>query len=455
MNNQTSFFQNVLPFLLIALLIGVAVFVYKNNPEIMNPEPYYKALQKQGELAATVIVYPNTPDDLFTPTITPEKHSSSHRYIEMKAEDYTPIPVDAKNIDWRIYKDFIFVKEKSRFAVYNTDGALVWMFSTPSKAVLSPGAIHFLGDAVFLATLDGEMYAFDIRSGQIIWYFESDTSFVLSPLVSKDKLVLIATGKKADKKGPTWRYQTLDAKTANPLFKSENFEQPLVGYPILNDDMMFFATRGGRLKAVQVSTAKTAWSADASSSFVGQPTLIGERIFAADESGLLMGFEASSGQRLHEILLSTPIETPLYPVEDSSIVVGWGADHSLMAVDLKANKSIWHKPLNMAPEVPILKNVKLTGQSLNQLAFASKNRGWTTWTACNGTNLCEYDIRSGVMLARVDLKGKPIENFEMLPEKGEKPARLFVPVVRADKVSIVGFHTPPSSPPKPPSNLTK
>ena len=46
------------------------------------------------------------------------------------------------------------------------------------------------GTRVFVATMNGEILAFELNSGKISWRFETGSAFVASPAVANGKLVI-------------------------------------------------------------------------------------------------------------------------------------------------------------------------------------------------------------------------------------------------------------------------
>lgn len=446
MNPQNNFFQKILPFLLIAVLIVVAFFIFKKNPEIMSPESYFKILQKKGELSATLIVYPQTQENIFSPKTLNEIGSSSHRYSEMKPEQFSEIPIKSYPFEWAILrqsapaKQNIIVIEKNKLTVTTKEGALIRSFLLPSTTDFSPGPPCLYGDVLYLTTLNGRIYAVDTQTGQLIWYYQSTLQFSHSPMMSQDHLVLFFS----EKDNPTWRYQILDGKTGQLIFRNENVEQPFVGHPLIKNKTLYFATRSGRLKSVQLDTGKTIWTADNSANFTGQLTMTNDRLFISDESGLLLGYETTEGQRINEIPLQGSLIHTTLRVEDSSLIVAGTSDNSIIGIDLKSGKAIWQHPLDLQKgRSAHLKLVKLNTQSLNQLSFNSKVRGWTAWAFCRTANICIFDVKSGLLLSRLDLKGTPVARFELLPAGTEDlPARLFVPLLREGRTLIAGFSSP-------------
>lgn len=453
MNPQNNFFQNILPFLLIANLVVAAFLIYKKNPEIMSPEPYYKILQKQGELSASLIFYEPLRQNIFNTGSQSEISSSTHRYSEMKPEQFTPVSINSRQFEWIISGQNIVVVEKNKLTITATDGTPIRGFSPPKSTEFSPGPPCLYGEVLYLTTLNGRIYAIDTQTGDLLWYYHSALRFLRSPIMNQDQLVVFF----AEKENPTWRYQTINSRTGELIFHSENIEQPLVGNPITKNNTLYFASVGGRLKAVNLSNGKTNWVIDDSSNFIGQLTLTGERLYISDESGQLLSYSASDGQRTNEIMLQNVLVGPILHFEDSNLVIGTTSDHSIIGIDLKGDKALWRQPLNLQKEdLAHLKLVKLNTQSLNLLSFNSKARGWTVWGPCRTTNICIFDVKSGLLLLRLDLKGLPVGKFELLPNTGDAPARLLAPLLRGDRIQIVGFANPASAPPNTkPSTLTK
>lgn len=443
MNQQNSFLQNVLPVLLLAMLAGVAYFIYKNNPSIMIPEPFYKSLIKKGELASITINFtePIQFSELKDPTDNIK--TLGHRWSELKTDTFQPPAIESKPLFWSLFNKQLLVAEKKRFQAFNLKGEMLWSFLPLPDTEFAPGQLAHLDQTVYLSTRDGHLYALEVSTGKLLWFYESASDFLYEPVLVDEKIVIISSTKNT----PNWRYLVLNASTGELINEGENFSQELLQPPTVYRKSVLLNLKGGQFRVANIETGKLMWSTDASTNYVNQPYVANDRVFLFDESGLLSIYDFDSGQKISETLMTTPLVGSLGLIDDSPLIIGTSAENELIAIDLKAGSKSWGHSLNMGSLKSTVQYFKLSAQSQNQLSFASKVKGWAAWSPCNGTQYCIYDAKTGLLLYRIDIKGKAAGPFELVAADAESPAmRLFVPAQRGDKWLILGFSPPQTGP---------
>src|SRR5213075_3193628 len=77
------------------------------------------------------------------------------------------------------------------------------------------------------------------------------------------------------------------------------------------------------------------------------------------------------------------------------------------SVALRTGKREWryNTNQNFQPEVMTL---RMRGSSFADLKVEPKTRMWTLWAFCSTSRLCIFEPNEGLLLHRVELKGKPV-----------------------------------------------
>lgn len=449
---QHSLTQKLIVPFLIGVLILTGYLIFRNNPEIMNPHPYYETLTKKRTDAEARVLNPSFDETFFSDSTSSETGRLHHRYIEVSKESYTPIPLPEKSVQWFTTGQYAIANSSSKIVTARTSGEELWTFELPKGLFFSQGRLHRLGQTVYFSTQNGRVYAFHIESGQLVWYLSTTGHFFHAPIVAGDNLLLFSE----EKANLNWTLFVVNAKTGEIKNQFEKLELPLAGSPIAHGDTLYFATKNGHLNAIQLATGKPAWTSEGSSSFRSGPSLIGERIFLTNEDGFALGFDRKNGRKTLEIELGSAIQEPLVPVDGTNFVVTVDMNGFLIAMDLREAKRKWRYHLNWNGPNRTPQIHRLSSASLTQLNFNSEVRGLTIWTYCSETRICIFDVKEGRLLHRIDLKGIPLAPFALVNPSTGTPPHLLAPVMREGRSEVIKLENPPpkttlTNPPAQPS----
>lgn len=117
-------------------------------------------------------------------------------------------------------------------AFYPEKGARIW--ERPASSVRTPLA---MGGSLFVATVEGELIAFGMDDGFVLWRTRVSDSLTSTPVFWRGRLVI------GDQAG---RVFSLDPNTGRVTGK-EKIGDPLVGEPIVRNENIFFYTNDGAL----------------------------------------------------------------------------------------------------------------------------------------------------------------------------------------------------------------
>ncbi len=82
-------------------------------------------------------------------------------------------------------------RDKIVHALDPKTGAAVWTHTRPARVDASPVVV---GDSVFVADKNGEVFALALADGTLRWSFETGDAFSASPAVGGNRLVIATEG---------------------------------------------------------------------------------------------------------------------------------------------------------------------------------------------------------------------------------------------------------------------
>lgn len=233
------------------------------------------------------------------------------------------------------------VAEKNLVVVPNADhnlyaidnaGKLAWKYSTGDPVWAQPVTD---GKTVFVASMDGFVYALSLADGAKIWSTDLGAAVVYSLALSADGMQLYA-GTLGNK------IVSVNAETGTIAW-----ETPTAGgvwaRVLQQDDILYFGDQSGKFTAISAKDGTQKWQIDAPSAVIGAAVLVGEDSIA-------------------------------FPTEDGEVV----------AVDFKGTK-LWTQPVNGK----LYSNLVYTGEKLvvavtkgeeNLLLVALNPNGTQSWT---------------------------------------------------------------------------
>jgi len=136
-------------------------------------------------------------------------------------------------------------KERWRFKT-GEDPVIHNQVGIQSSAVVADGAVYF-------GCRDSKLYALDAGSGALRWAFDNKGSWVISSPAVRDGKVYFATS-------DTGTVRALDAKSGAVLFELSFNHWPFFSSPALAGDYLYIGSHSGKLLALDLKTAKSAWT---------------------------------------------------------------------------------------------------------------------------------------------------------------------------------------------------
>ena len=175
---------------------------------------------------------------------------------------------------------------------------LLWTFKVEKGAFEASAAIE--RDRVFVADLDGEVFALDLKTGKKLWEYATESGFIASPTLY-DKKVLIG-----DYDG---RFYCLDADTGKALWVFEtNLE--IDAAASVYEGKILVGSQDATLYCLDAESGKVVWQHEIADQIRCTPTIADHRVFVAGCDGYLHIIDLRSGEETGKVEIGGPTGVP-------------------------------------------------------------------------------------------------------------------------------------------------
>ncbi|MBX9977298.1 MAG: PQQ-binding-like beta-propeller repeat protein [Alphaproteobacteria bacterium] len=182
-------------------------------------------------------------------------------------------------------------------ALDTAKGTLKWRTVTGAPIRVMPAVKD---GRVFITGIDGKTVALSTEKGDVLWTHQGfiDMSSIqggASPVV-KDDLVIASYSSgeiyvlKAESGVPLW------SDTITTALRSDSIASipHIVGNPIVEGNILYVISHGGRMAAFDLSTGLTSWQQDIGS--IRSPLLIGQNIYIIDNNNRVVCLDKATGK---------------------------------------------------------------------------------------------------------------------------------------------------------------
>jgi hypothetical protein len=233
----------------------------------------------------------------------------------------------------------------------STSGETLWKSDlTPAsdkQGQGSGGGLAVEGDTIYASVGYGVLAALDVATGGVRWTQDLDASGTGTPTVYGDLVYLTAgddTGWAINKTDGRVEWQTSASSSINNVLGAPA--------PVVTDQLAIFAYGSGEVQAVFRQGGLTRWNASVVGKRPGRalssiadvtspPVILGNRLFAGNQSGRLAALDLNSGKRIWTA--QDGAITPVWPAGGSVFVV---SDlNELLRLDASDGSRIWGVPL--------------------------------------------------------------------------------------------------------------
>lgn len=205
------------------------------------------------------------------------------------------------------------------------------------------------GDVLFAGSEDGVFYAFDIRSGSIIWQFQADGAVDSTPTLS-ESMVCFGTG--------SGKLYCLDRNIGSELW-SYSARTEIISSPVISGERIFFTSSNQKLYALDSGSGEKLWVYARPTHtvflprFINSPALGSGKLFVLFQDGELVCLDSVKGEIVWtNKLLSKPLKagtirkTPLvagsnvYAIDGNGNVLGFDIETGEVIGGYSAVKAI-------------------------------------------------------------------------------------------------------------------
>ncbi len=257
---------------------------------------------------------------------------------------------------------YLFSRDGFLHALELSSGRLLWRFATGGERVfaalggygqplalgLIPDPWDFFAssplvvdDRVYIGSSDGQVYALEARTGELLWVRAVEDPVHASP-VHAGGVVYIGT----------WgtRLYALDAARGEVLWHfqggADRENSVMLGITAaarVDDERIYVGARDGFFYALDRASGKPAWRYDASSSWIlTRPWLDGERVyFGTSDTGLMLALNRQTGEEVFRV--DTRVWTYASPVGiGDGQVMAANMTGELMLIDSSTGQVDWY-----------------------------------------------------------------------------------------------------------------
>lgn len=160
----------------------------------------------------------------------------------------------------------IFGCESGEVFCFNFRGQSCWRFRARGAVTSSPTVDK---NVVFFASLDGNLYAIDLKTSWVVWRFRMGKGSISSPCISGNRVYIgsadgciYAVGSGNAKE--IWKFQT---------------EHQISGSPSARDDALYCGSADGRIYCLDQETGHLRWEYKTDGPITGTPIFHDDRLF--------------------------------------------------------------------------------------------------------------------------------------------------------------------------------
>jgi len=227
--------------------------------------------------------------------------------------------------------DVIFAPNSDRrLYALSAEGNLQWTFGT-SEAQWAAPAVN--GGAVYLPSMDHNLYAVDSQSGSLLWEQDMGGTIVGVPALSEDGMLYVGT----------FGAEVLAVRASNGVVQWRAATEDWVwGGPSILDGVVYATDLAGNVYAFDAESGNELWQAAAGSAITGAPLVANEHVYVGTESGDVVAIDLTG-----RIAWTVTLDGQAYgsPVAAGElIVVGLvesESDSVLAALDAANGNRIW------------------------------------------------------------------------------------------------------------------
>ena len=185
------------------------------------------------------------------------------------------------------------------------------------------------GGTLFVGTMAGKLYAFDIETGGEVWPrpFEIEGAIADLALVAENVLFVPTLAR---------RVALVDTTTGRALHEEFRARDWVWTTPAVANGVAYFGDFGGTVYALDISTGRVGWEYDAENKIKSRPAIVGDTLVVGDEGASVHFVDVDRGTRRNVVKLEGAGKLRAPFLAEGGFVYIIGTDGRLFLADPEA-----------------------------------------------------------------------------------------------------------------------
>ena len=254
---------------------------------------------------------------------------------------------------------------------------LLWKFSTKEGGF--EGSAVIVDGVVYAGSLDGNLYAIDLASGQKKWAYKTELGFSASPAVAGG---LVYVG---DADG---KFYCIDA--AKGEFKwSFEAQAEIDSSANFHKDRVLFGSQDSNLYCLDAKSGELVWKYAIGDQIRCSPTVVGDRAFVAGCDSKLHVVDLTTGKAMGTVPIGAP--TGSTPAVEGDFAYFGTEGATFFCIDYQQAKVVW--TYEAKRKMPLRSSVAVTD---NLVIFGGRDKLVMALAKSDGTRQWSYPTRARV-----------------------------------------------------------
>ncbi|WP_306044843.1 PQQ-like beta-propeller repeat protein [Nioella sp. MMSF_3534] len=310
------------------------------------------------------------------------------------------ITADPVMADGRIFT----LDSDAQLTATGTDGSTLWTADLTAGyergGGVSGGGLAVVGGVVYATTGYGELIALQPANGEVLWRQRLGAG-ITAPTVTDNSVYVVSRDSQAWSLNPEngrirWQLPAGPATAVLSGGASPALTDRLVIFPFGSGELVATLRLSGvRVWGTTVAGARRGVAYNDLNDITGDPVIVGNTLYAGNQSGRVVAMEASSGERLWTA--QDGAYSPVLPAGDSIFFVS--DRNELIRLDAETGTRIW------GTELPLYVNERERRRQAVFTHYGPILAGGRLVVASGDGNIRFFDPESGAELSRVEIRG--------------------------------------------------
>lgn len=210
-----------------------------------------------------------------------------------------------------------------------------WAFATGGQVFSSPVIVD---GVVYIGSMDGYLYAIDLKSGQLKWKFQAIAGVGTTPAVLDGKVYFGTLTSLEDPIANEENYfYAVDIATGKEIWKTL-IPYGLISTPVVTGEAVYFGGLAGKFYALNRQDGKELWTFQTQNGFVSSSYFADGVLYIGGMDAFLYALDAGTGEKKWAAQVSTPINSS--PVVTEKEVLICDLENWLYVFDRRSGKQI-------------------------------------------------------------------------------------------------------------------